>query len=376
MSAAASSDPSKPDSIYLITGFPGDLARRAIAKVSARDGRGFVLAPAPALKEAQRSVARAKANLEVLSGQVQDMHLGLSGLEYERVCDTVTEIFHLVPSSYLTSLPRRAHHDGIRNILEFAKECIRLERFNYLSSCFVSGDRVGVIAEDELDRGQGFRNPIEEAAFAAEQQVDRASAALPISIYRPASLVGDSKSGEIDRFEGPYYLILQWVSSPIMLALPLPGDGSAPLNVVPVDFVWEAIWALSTDPRALGRTFHLVDPNPMSTRRICELIAEKANRRIPGFSLSAKAAEVVLRLPILEKLARPERAALNYLNHLAFYNSRNTLELLEGTGVRCPPLTAYLDTLANYFQRRQEHERLAEPIEDALEPPISTRASE
>src|SRR5262249_25393252 len=107
MSAAASSDPSKPDSIYLITGFPGDLARRAIAKVSARDGRGFVLAPAPALKEAQRSVARAKANLEVLSGQVQDMHLGLSGLEYERVCDTVTDIFHLVPSSYLTSLPRR-----------------------------------------------------------------------------------------------------------------------------------------------------------------------------------------------------------------------------------------------------------------------------
>lgn len=368
MSADASTDPSSRDSVYLIAGFPGDLAKRAIAKVAAIGARGFVLASPEVSKDAQRSVARGKAPLEVLSGQVEDMHLGLSGLEYERVCDTVTDIFHLVAPSYLTSLARRAQVDGTRNILELAKECVHLQRFNYLSSCFVSGDRVGVIAEDELDRGQGFRNAVEEAGFASEQQVDRASAALPISIYRPTSLVGDSKTGEIDRFEGPYYLALQWVSSPIMLALPLPGDGTAPLNVVPVDFVAEAIWALSTDPRALGRTFHLVDPNPMSTRRICELIAEKANRRIPGFSLSAKAAEVVLRLPILEKLARPERTAFNYLNHLAFYNSRNTLELLEGTGVRCPPLTTYLDRLASYYQRRQEREGVVEPIEDALEP--------
>lgn len=367
MSANASTDSSSRDSVYLITGFPGDLAKRAIAKVAASGARGFVLASAAVSKDAQRSIARAKTQLEVLSGQVEDMHLGLSGPEYERVCDRITDIFHLVAPSYLTT-SRRAQDDGTRNILELAKECVQLQRFNYLSSCFVSGDRVGVIAEDELDRRQGFRNSIEEAAFASEQQVDRASAALPISIYRPSSLVGDSKTGEIDRFEGPYYLALQWVSSPIMLALPLPGDGTAPLNVVPVDFVAEAIWALSTDPRALGRTFHLVDPNPMSTRRICELMAEKANRRIPGFSLSAKAAEVVLRLPILEKLARPERTALNYLNHLAFYNSRNTLELLEGTGVRCPPLTTYLDTLASYYQLRQEREGVVEPIEDALEP--------
>lgn len=116
MSADASTDPSRGDSVYLITGFPGDLAKRAIAKVAASGARGFVLASAADSKDAQRSVARAKAHLDVLSGEVEDMHLGLSGLEYERVCDTVTDIFHLVAPSYLTS-SRRAQADGTRNIL-------------------------------------------------------------------------------------------------------------------------------------------------------------------------------------------------------------------------------------------------------------------
>src|SRR5713101_8603779 len=91
MSANASTDSSSRDSVYLLTGFPGDLAKRASAKVAASGARGFVLASAAVSKDAQRSIARAKTHLEVLSGQVEDMHLGLSGLEYERVCDRITD---------------------------------------------------------------------------------------------------------------------------------------------------------------------------------------------------------------------------------------------------------------------------------------------
>jgi len=376
MSSKPPADESTSDSACLITGYPGELANRLIAKAAATGERGFVLAPPAVSNDAQRALEAIGSRLELLSGQAEDMHLGLSGIEYERVCETVTEIFHLVAPSYLIKSPARYQSDCARNILEFARDCVFFERLNYLSSCYVSGGRIGVIAEDELDQGQEFRNVLEAAAFGAEKLVNRTSMDLPVSIYRSSSLVGDSKKGEIDRFEGPYYLALQWVRSPIMLALPLPGDGTAPLNVAPVDFVADAIWALARDPRAIGRTFHLVDPNPMSTRRICELIAEKANRRIPGFSLSARAADVLLRLPILEKLARPERTALSYLNHLAFYNSRNTVELLEGTGIRCPPLTSYLDALNTYFEQRREREGIVEPIEDPLAPPDLSSGSE
>src|SRR4029079_1733814 len=101
---------------------------------------------------------------------------------------------------------------------------------------------------------------------------------------------GDSRTGEIDRFDGPYYLGILLVTSPLNIPLPLPGNGVAPLNVVPVDFVVDAFFFLSRDPRAAGKTFHLVDPNPMSARRVYELIAERANKRLPRFNLSARAA--------------------------------------------------------------------------------------
>ena len=153
-----------------------------------------------------------------------------------------------------------------------------------------------------------------------------------------------------------------------MVPLPLPGNGVAPLNVVPVDYVVQAVWTISHDPRAVGRTFHLVDPNPMSARRVYELIAEKANKKLPRFNLSARAADVMMRLPVLEKLARPQRAALSYVNHLAIYNCHNTLELLDGTGIRCPPLSSYLDQLVAYVreQYRQRREQASE-VEDPLD---------
>src|SRR5690606_6933046 len=154
---------------------------------------------------------------------------------------------------------------------------------------------------------------------------------------------------------------------PLSVPLPLPGEGVAPLNVVPVDYVVRAVWALSRDPRAEGRTFHLVDPNPMSTRRVYELIAERAKKRLPRFNLPARAADVVLRLPGLERIARPQRAAIGYVNHLALFNSHNTLELLDGTGIRCPPLFTYLDKLVNYA-RETLRQRSAERGEHVVDP--------
>jgi thioester reductase-like protein len=372
------------EATYFFTGFPGFIGKRLVAHVArqAPHARLVLLVESRCLEEARRSVKGLErpGRVELLTGDVADMHLGLSGEEYQRLCAQVTDIFHLAA---LTSLGEskestwRVNVDGTRNVVELARDCTQLRRLNHFSSCYVSGDRVGVIAEDELDRGQTFRNPYEETKFHAERLMQRAAASLPVTVYRPGCVVGDSRTGESDRFEGPYYLGILLVTSPLVAPLPLPGNGVAPLNVVPVDYLVDAVWALSRDPQALGHTFHLVDPNPMSARRVYELVAEKANRKLPRFNLSARAADVVLRLPLLERIARPQRAAISYVNHLAIYNCHNTLVRLEGTGVRCPPLLSYLDQLVDYVreQYRQRKERSLE-VEDPLDSPAGSGAQE
>jgi hypothetical protein len=161
------------------------------------------------------------------------------------------------------------------------------------------------------------------------------------------------------------------VLSPLVLPLPLPGNGVAPLNVIPVDFAVEATWSLATNPKAVGKTVHLVDPNPMSARRVYELIAERANKKLPRFTLSARATDFFLRLPGVEKLARPQRAAIQYVNHLALYNCHTALELLDGTGVRCPPLSTYLDKLMDYALKtwKAKQKREEEEVDDPLDRP-------
>ncbi len=362
---------------YLVTGYPELPARRLVQQIlgAHRDARLTLLIPEQLLEQNKEQLSQlGGTQVEVVTGDLTDMHLGLSGDEYQRICDSVTDIFHIGGISDL-SVPRemlwQANVEGTRNVIELARDCPRLHRLNHYSTCYVSGDRIGVIAEDELDMGQAFRNPYEETKFHAEKLLQRVSGMLPISVYRPSSVVGDSQTGEIDRFEGPYYLGILLVMSPLMVALPLPGAGAAPLNVVPVDFVTRGIWALSDDSRAVGKTFHLVDPAPMSARRVYEIVAEKEKKRLPRFTVSAKAAELMLRLPLVEKLSRPHRAAISYVNHLALYNCANTLELLEGTGVRCPPLTSYLDKLIAYVQEeyRRRREDVSE-VEDPLDRPL------
>ncbi|RKG92603.1 NAD-dependent epimerase/dehydratase family protein [Corallococcus terminator] len=369
-----------PAGTYFITGYPGFIGKRLVEHIAREDPKGhiYALVQPKAFKEAQATAAKVQgAKVELLTGDAVDMHLGLSGEEYQRLCERVTDIFHLAAVSQL-GVPKetawRVNVDGTRNLLELARDCENLSRFSHFSTCYVSGDRVGVIAEDELDRGQSFRNAYEETKFQAERLVQRAAATLPVTIFRPSSVVGDSRTGEIDRFEGPYYLGILLVTSPLVVPLPLPGNGVAPLNVVPVDFVVEAVWRLARDERAKGRTFHLVDPNPMSARRVYELIAEKSHKKLPRFNLSARAADVMLRLPLLEKLARPQRAAISYVNHLAIYNCHNTLELLDGTGVRCPPLSTYLDQLVAYvrdqYKQRREGAEVDDPLDNAPLPSV------
>ncbi len=364
--------------VHLVTGYPGfigkRLVRRLVEAVRGKEDRLVLLVQAKNARAARDDLAALGAErTEVVEGDVEHMHLGLSGAEFKALARDVTDVWHLAARSHLgagRSEMRRVNVDGTRNVLDLGLAARRLRRLNHFSTAFVSGDRVGVILEDELAMRQRFHNPYEETKFQAELLVRRAQAELPATIYRPSIVVGDSRTGEIDRFEGPYALAILLVASPVAVPLPLPGDAVAPLNVVPVDFVVDAAISISANPAGAGRTVHLVDPAPLSARRVYEMIAERAGKKLPPVSVPSRLFQAVLQLPLLERLSRTHRPAIEYVNHLAIYNCRNLLELLDGTGIQCPPITSDLDRLIEFVQatyaRRREQE-LDAGVEDPLD---------
>ncbi len=363
--------------VHLVTGYPGFIGKRLVGRLAAdalAAGDRLVLLVQEQNVRAARAdlAARGAASAEVVEGDVEHMHLGLSGAEFKGLAGEVTHVWHLAARTFLgapAAEMRRINVEGTRNVLDLALAARRLQRFSHFSTAYVSGDRTGVILEDELAMGQRFHNAYEQTKFQAELLVRRAQADIPATIYRPSIVVGDSRTGEIDRFEGAYALAILLVASPLAVPLPLPGDAVAPLNVVPVDFVVDAAIAISRNPAGAGRTIHLVDPAPLSARRVYEMIAAHAGKRLPSVSVPARVFQTLMRLPVLERLSRVHRPGIEYVNHLAIYNCRNLLELLDGTGIRCPPITSYLDRLTEFvqatFARRREQELEAE---DPLDP--------
>jgi nucleoside-diphosphate-sugar epimerase len=297
--------------------------------------------------------------VKLTSGDVTKMDLGLAGLEIETLKD-VAYVFHLAAIQRVEAprdLLEAVNVHGTRNVIALAQELPALERFVHFSTSLVSGDREGVITEDELDCGQRFHTFYEETKFRAEKLVRAAMPSMPISVVRPSIVVGSSETGEIDRFDGVYQVAMLVVTSPISVPLPLPGPGTAPLNLVPVDFVTKAVARIAVDPAATGLTFHVVDPNPLSARHVYELIAQRAGKKVPKSNLSSSIAARVLKLPGIDRISRRSMPQLSAFDRFVVYNCANTLSLLDGTGISCPRFDTYVDKLMAFVDDSLRRER-------------------
>jgi len=366
-----------PPEVVLITGFPAFTAKRTANKILSADptATAFLLARDVFLDDARKFVdtlpADQRSRVELIGGDVCDMDLGLSGTEYRRLTDEVTTIQHLAGIYHMgvdKSTAKRVNIEGTRGVIELAHEVKRLRRLCHWSTASVSGKRRGVILEDELDEGQSFHNFYEETKFVAEKLADAAKRKIPVTIFRPSIIVGDSETGEIDKFDGPYYLIVLIATNALQVHLPLPGRGVAPLNLVPIDYVMDAAYKLSLDARAAGKTFHLVDPNPLSARKVYELVAEHSNTKRPRGFIPGRIARTVLRTPGLEKIARAPLAFLESFDQQAFYNSRASHQLLRDTDIDCPAFDSYADRLVKYV--REVHESKQQRLEDEVFDPF------
>jgi thioester reductase-like protein len=357
----------------LLTGFPATfLARRVLAEVLARDldARMVCLTPRKQVEAAEAALRKLppeqRSRTAIAVGDTSDMDFGMSGQRFLELANQVDVVHHCAFATYAgvrRDVAERVNIAGTGEVLELCEASKRACRLVLWSTATVSGRLQGTIAEGELPGPPSFSSVVEETRFRAEQMVREAMDHVPTTILRPAIVVGDSTTGEIDRMEGPYLLILLMLSSPVDLRVPLPGRGDVPLNLVPIDYVVEAGCAIARDPRSIGRTFHLVDEHPSTARRVFELIAEAAGRPGPVGSLPSQLATALLRTPGLERFSHMPRSFLEQLATNVTYDARNARELLIGTDISCPKASSYLTVMVDYVRAEQQRRAVAKRSE-------------
>ena len=348
----------------LLTGLPGLRARYVLRELLAGGDLVRVLVrieDAERVREVLAALPEAeRARISIVEGNAASMDLGLSGKEFAALGAEIDRIHHVAITTD-TSLDRKAAEGinvgGAREILELAEASTKLKALVFHSLAAVSGNREGFVREDDPIPDDGSRNLVEETLARAERMMRAAMPTVPIVVARAGMILGDSRTGEIDRLDGFYLLVLLIMTSPRELALPLPSRGDAPLHLVPVDFVAKAACAIGRDSRAIGKTVHLVDPAPMPSRRVLEVVAQASGRRMGRGFIPANVTKALLSAPGIDRIARSPRSLLDVLATRVAYGTETADALLVGTGIACPRFEAYADVLVDHVRRRMDERR-------------------
>ncbi|MQA12787.1 MAG: SDR family oxidoreductase [Pseudonocardiaceae bacterium] len=362
---------------YLVTGGTGFLGRHVLARLVSRQDCDAVTV---LIREASRDrLTRLAARLdggERIRPVVGDLTAPDLGLRQADL-DELTGVDHVVHLAAIYDLAageeanRKANVDGTGRVVELATR-VGAGCLHHVSSVAVAGDHPGRFTEADFDTGQGLPSPYHATKFAAEALVRES--ATPWRVYRPAVVVGDSRTGEMVKVDGPYYLLpaIAWLASlrapaPVPMPMPLPDLGAT--NIVPVDYVADALVELAHRPGLDGRAFHLVAPRPQGMVEVYDAFARaagapRASTVLPGavsrplLGLAGAAGGLLGRLPGADSLRSAALAELGVpeevLPHLTFrpvFDSTATQAELAGSGIRVPDLSEYASVLWGYWAR-------------------------
>ncbi len=346
------------------TGYPGFLGRWQVRSILADDPSTqfdflvqdkFLARAREDIAELEREGKAAPGSLRAHAGDVTDPMLGLSPDLYRELAERATEVWHLAGAFDLfvpEGLARKVNYWGVRHIVRFCKACPNLSHLVHFSSVVVHAEREGVIYEDELEAGQELINNYFATKFWGEVEVRRAmEEGLPAIIIRPAGVLGDSRTGETDKFDNIYltFGVLRMLGKlripPVYL-----GEGKVRPNFVPVDYIADAVTAITRNPASIGRCFHVVDPDPPTTREMFEAIYELTVGRKPKVTIPTRVVDfLATRLGFIFALVKIPPDSMTYVNHVGLFDASNTLEMLEGTGISCPRIRDYYPVLYRWW---------------------------
>ena len=359
--------------IYFVTGASGFIGKRLVRNLLAReDATVYFLMRNGATDRLNRLRrywgADARRAIPV-AGDLNLPGLGISSQDAKALQGAVDHVFHLGAVYALDADPdleMKTNVEGTRNVVRFAGQ-IGAKRFHHVSSIAAAGLYEGVFREDMFDEAENLAHPYFASKHESERVV-RKECQVPWRVYRPGIVVGDSRDGEMDKIDGPYYFfkLIQKMRALLPPWMPNIGLEGGRLNLVPVDFVARALDHLAHLEGLDGRCFHLTDPHPRRVGDILTIFARAAHAPEMTIRLNAALLNLVprgvvrslmaltpvrrIRDVVMKDLGLPADI-LSFVNYPTRFDCREAEGLLRPAGICVPPLEEYAWRLWDYWER-------------------------
>ena len=349
---------------HFVTGFPGFVATHLLRELAQKTDDQFILLVEQRFTDFAATRLQ-KENLsercEVVVGDITDPKLGLDDARYETLSNEISYVWHLAAIYDLAvseTIAYKVNVMGTVHVMDFCEACSDLTAFNYISTCYVAGQRTGTIFEDELDEGQSHFNHYESTKFWAEVEVKRRTDSVPTKILRPAIVVGHSKTGETDKYDGPYYLLKILKRLPDWVPFPNLGDPNVKVNIIPIDYAVRAMVALGLSERGIGETFHIADPNPLRPPEIIRIALTALGKTHAIGTVPPRFVSLAVGNRRFERWLSTPKQVIDYFRHNATFDTTNARDILFEEDIVCPHLSAYLPVLIDYFENNPDQDFL------------------
>jgi thioester reductase-like protein len=290
--------------------------------------------------------------IEVFDADMSQEKLGLGPKEYQLLVTRVTHIVHCAAAARFDldiAEARRTNVRGVNDLLNFAGECSKLSKFDYIGTAYVAGRRTGTVNEDELDVGQEHRNTYERSKFEAEKLIREWMSRLPISILRPSIVICDSRTGYASNHNGFYRALRMYLKEGVTM---LPGYSGSRLDLVPVDYVADACFSIARNPATVRKCYHLTAGlnNSTTLGEIQQLASQYSGKApfavIPPPDFLALISKLAATLP--EEQLKAIKEMELYMPYMLCEHQFDNTNTVRDTGKQAP-------AVRTYFGRFVEH---------------------
>ncbi len=357
---------------YFVTGGTGFIGRFLIGNLLKRKGSIHVLVRKASLKKFEAMAKKQgwdPKRVIAVAGDMTAANCGLSAAQVRALTGKVQHFFHLAAIYDLTASAQEqqaANIDGTRYALDLAA-ALKVKCFHHASSIAAAGLYPGVFREDMFDEAEGLDDPYLRTKHDSEGLV-RAETRVKWRIYRPGMVVGHSKTGEMDKIDGPYYFFtfLKKLREMLPPWMPTLGIEGGRINVVPVDFVVDAMDHIAHKPKLDGHCFHLTDPEPMRVGEVLNTFARAGHAPEMTMRIDARmfafvpggVRMAVGNLPPVKRFVgmllrdfKIPKEVLKFITYPTRFDNRETERALKGSGIAVPRLEDYAWRLWDYWER-------------------------
>jgi len=357
---------------YFVTGGTGFIGRFLIGNLLKRGEPVYVLVRRNSQKKLpalRTEWGASEAQVIAVVGDLAKPMLGVTGAEITKLKGKVKHFFHLAAVYDLAASPESqelANIDGKRHAVELAQG-LQVGCFHHVSSIAAAGLYEGTFREDMFEEAEELDHPYFRTKHLSEGIV-RKECKRPWRVYRPGMVVGHSKTGYIDKIDGPYYFfkLIQKMRSLVPAWVPTIGVEGGRINIVPVDFVADALDHLAHKKGLDRKCFHLTDPAPHRIGEVLNIFAKAAHAPQMTMRINARMfgfipAPILYGIGSLAPVKRMIRAVLKdlgipkdvfqFVNWPTRYDNREAAKALKGSGIAVPHLETYAAKLWDYWER-------------------------